>query len=51
MESENMAEVESTGTSSRINEQNEKHEKYVVRDFFYFLPLHLQKQKGGSAER
>ena len=51
MDIKNMAAVESTGTSSEIKEQYEKHEKYVARDFFYFLPLHLQNLKGGSVER
>ena len=45
-----MAAVESIGTSNEIKEQYEKHEKFVG-GFFYSLPLHLQKLKGGSAER
>ena len=45
-----MAAVESTGTSSEIKEQNEKREKFVGMEFFFLLP-HLQKLKGGSAER
>ena len=49
MESKNMAAVESTGKSSELQEQYEKHEKFVGGCFF--LPLHLQKPKGGSAER
>ena len=51
MDIKNKAAVESAGTSNVMKEQNEKHEKFAGRMFFYFLPLHLQKQKGGSAER
>ena len=51
MDIKSMDAVESIGKSSEIKEQNEKHEKYVGGSFFYFLPLHLQKLKGGSAER
>ena len=34
MDTKNMAAVEIIGTRSRINEQNEKQEKFVARDFF-----------------
>jgi hypothetical protein len=44
-----MVAIENTGTSSEIKEQYEKNEKFVGRDFF-LLP-HLQKLKGGGAER
>ena len=50
MDIKNMAAVESTRTSSVLKKQNEKHEKFLG-GFFYFLPFHLQKLKGGSAER
>jgi hypothetical protein len=35
MEGNNMATVESTGTSSKIEEQYEKHEKFVGRELFF----------------
>jgi len=41
MDIKDMAVVESTGTSSRIKEQNEKHEKFVGRDFLFFFPLYI----------
>jgi hypothetical protein len=55
-----MTAVESTGTRSRIKEQYEKTlsfrkrtcaKKKMLLGGIYFLPFHLQKLKGGSAER
>ena len=60
MEIENMVAVESTGTSSGLKEQYEKTlsfrkrtcaKKKMLLGGVYFLPFHLQKLKGGSAER
>jgi hypothetical protein len=35
MEAENMAAVETTGTSNEMKEQCEKHEKFVGHFFFF----------------
>jgi hypothetical protein len=49
MGAENMAAVESTGTSSEIKEHTKKM-KSLLEGIFFLLP-HLQKLKGGSVER
>ena len=51
MESKSMVAMASTGASSEIKEQYEKHKKFGWGDFLFFLHLHLQKLKGGSVER
>ena len=54
METENMIAVETTGMSSEIKEQNEKHEKFVAREFLFFSLMKkekgrkYEKQKGGE---
>jgi hypothetical protein len=43
-----MTAVESTGMSSEIKEQHEKHEKFVAREFLFFSLL--KKEKGRKCE-
>ena len=53
METENMIVVETTGTSSEVKKQYEKHEKFLGGFFLFSLPKKekgrkYEKQKGGE---